>query len=181
MSAIVSSSARWVFSSSFISCSCWKRELYHSFSSLLLENGLLVQRETWEKKERRKEREEEGLFFSLFLPFLDDRLLIFFSRALFFSFLRSIKSKEWRRRRRRGGVGRGRASCVGWSRRDLPLKRERIKNHRKREEERNSSFSSSSVQNPPEKESPVWSFFWVGMVGGVVFFCFFSFFKKQRL
>jgi|TARA_B110000003_G_scaffold115778_1_gene118372 hypothetical protein len=43
-----------------------------------------------EKRERRKrggKEREEGLFFSLFLPFLDDRLLIFFSRALFFSAL----------------------------------------------------------------------------------------------
>jgi len=43
-----------------------------------------------EKRERTKrggKEREEGLFFSLFLPFLDDRLLIFFSRALFFSAL----------------------------------------------------------------------------------------------
>ena len=94
MSAIVSSSARWVFSSSFISCSCWKRELYHSFSSLLLENGLLVQRETWENKERRKRERRRALFLP-FSPlsgwsFID----FFFSRAFLFCARLKVKSDE---------------------------------------------------------------------------------------
>ena len=95
MSAIVSSSARWVFSSSFISCSCWKRELYHSFSSLLLENGLLVQRETWEKKERRKRERRRALFLPFSPPlsgwsFID----FFFSRAFLFCARLKVKSDE---------------------------------------------------------------------------------------
>ena len=94
MSAIVSSSARWVFSSSFISCSCWKRELYHSFSSLLLENGLLVQREIREKKERRKRERRRALFLP-FSPlsgwsFID----FFFSRAFLFCARLKVKSDE---------------------------------------------------------------------------------------
>jgi hypothetical protein len=94
MSAIVSSSARWVFSSSFISCFCWKRELYHSFSSLLLENGLLVQREIREKKERRKRERRRALFLP-FSPlsgwsFID----FFFSRAFLFCARLKVKSDE---------------------------------------------------------------------------------------
>ena len=51
-----------------------------------------------EKRERRKrggKEREEGLFFSLFLPFLDDRLLIFFfSRAFLFCARLKVKSDE---------------------------------------------------------------------------------------
>ena len=95
MSAIVSSSARWVFSSSFISCFCWKRELYHSFSSLLLENGLLVQREIREKKERRKRERRRALFLPFSPPlsgwsFID----FFFSRAFLFCARLKVKSDE---------------------------------------------------------------------------------------
>lgn len=94
MSAIVSSSARWVFSSSFISSSCWKRELYHSFSSLLLEIGLLLQRETWENEERRKRERRRALFLP-FSPlsgwsFID----FFFSRAFLFCARLKVKSDE---------------------------------------------------------------------------------------
>ena len=93
MSAIVSSSARWVFSSSFFSCTRWKRELYHSFSSLLLEIGLLLKREIREQREEEK-REKKGSFSPFFSPFWMIVYWFFFSRAFLLCARLKVKSDE---------------------------------------------------------------------------------------
>ena len=161
MSAIVSSSARWVFSSSFISCSCWKRELYHSFSSLLLEIGLLVQREIREKKERRKRERRRALFLP-FSPlsgwsFID----FFFSRAFLFCARLKVKSDEDDEDEEEEEEDARRAlddHAV------IFLWKENVSKINARERRRGILLFHHRRFKIHQKKRVVWSFFWVGMV-----------------
>ena len=172
MSAIVSSSARWVFSSSFISCSCWKRELYHSFSSLLLEIGLLVQREIRENKERRKRERRRALF----LPFspLSGWSFIgcFFSRAFLFCARLKVKSDDKDDDEEEEEEDARRAlddHAV------IFLWKENVSKIIARERRRGILlFHHRRSQNPPEKESRVIFFLgWHGWGGRFFLFLFF--------